>query len=133
MTARKMLGVSLALLFAASTLSALQSKPVDLTGTWTGTLTRSTGQAGPAHIVLKQKDAEVTGTAGPGPDNQTAITKGKVATVKGVTGVTFEAPQQSGAVMKFDLKVVEGRLKGSVTLERDGQTQQGTIDVGREK
>ena len=82
MTARKMLGVSLALLFAASTLSALQSKPVDLTGTWTGTLTRSTGQAGPAHIVLKQKDAEVTGTAGPGPDNQTAIPMGKVATLK---------------------------------------------------
>ena len=132
MTARKMLGVSLAILFATS-LSAAQTKPVDLTGTWTGTLTRSGGEGGPAHIVLKQKDSELTGTAGPGPDRQVPITKGKVTTVRGVTSASFESPQPSGAVMKFDLQMVDGRLKGNVTLERDGQTQQGTIDVGREK
>ena len=81
MRLRKMLVSAAALLFAASTLSASQAKPVDLTGTWTGTLTRSTGEEGPAHIVLKQKGTEVTGTAGPGPDRQVEIANGKVTTV----------------------------------------------------
>ena len=36
----------------------------------------------------------------------------------------------SGGVMKFDLKLTEGRLKGPVTLTApDGQSQSGTIDV----
>jgi hypothetical protein len=133
MTFRKMLGVSLVVLLAASTLSAFQPKPVDLTGTWTGTLTPGGGSGGPAHIELKQKGADLTGTCGPTPDQQTAITNGKVTTDKGVTSVTFEASPGSGAVMKFDLKVVEGRLKGNVALERNGQKQEGTLDVGREK
>jgi hypothetical protein len=51
-----------------------------------------------------------------------------------VTSVTFDATQPSGSVMKFDLKLVEGRLKGKVTLESNGQIRgQGTLDVGREK
>ena len=45
------------------------------------------------------------------------------------------SPAQSGRSpsRKLDLKVVEGRLKGGVTLESNGQTQNGTIDVGRAK
>jgi len=133
MRLRKMLVSAAALLFAASTLSAYQAKPVDLTATWTGTLTRSTGEEGPAHIVLKQKGTEVTGTAGPGPDRQVEIANGKVTTVKGVTSVTFDATQPNGTVMKFDLKVVEGRLKGKATAEANGEKREATIDVGRAK
>jgi opacity protein-like surface antigen len=133
MNFRKMLVLAVALVIAASPLSAFQAKPADVTGTWTGTLTTGAGQAGPAHMELKQKGAELTGTAGPGPEGQLPIANGKVTTVKDVTGVTFEVNQKNGAVMKFDLKVADGRLKGNVTLERDGQKQQGTIDVGREK
>lgn len=133
MTPRKMLGVCLVILFAASTLSAFQAKPVDLSGTWTGTLTPGGGQGGPAHIELKQKGADLTGTCGPTPERQTAITNGKVTTDKGVTTVTFESAQGNGAVMKFDLKMVDGRLKGNVALELNGQKQEGTLDVGRAK
>ena len=130
MTIRRILALSF-VLFVAAPLSAAQSEPVDLTGTWTGTLTRSTGEGGPAHIELKQKGAELTGTAGPGPDRQEPIRNAKVTTVKGVTSVTFETG--SGAVMKFDLKVVEGRLKGNVSIERDGQKREAVLDVGRGK
>ena len=133
MTVRQRVAAMLALFVAVSTLSAFQAKPADLTGVWTGTLTRTEG-SGSAHLDLKQKGTEVTGTAGPNADSQTAIAHGKVATVKGVTSVTFDATQQSGAVMKFDLKLVEGRLKGDVTLERDGEVRgRATLDVGREK
>lgn len=85
-----------ALLVAASTLSAFQAKPVLLTGVWTGALTRSDGSSA-AYLDLKQKDADVTGSAGPDTDRQSAIAHGKVETVKGVTTVTFDATQQNGS------------------------------------
>jgi len=133
MTVRKTVALVAALLVAVSTLSAFQAKPADLTGIWTGTLDRSDA-SGPAYLDLKQKDAELTGSAGPNADRQSPIAHGKVATVEGVTSVTFDATQPSGAVMKFDLKLVEGRLKGKVTLEADGQVRgEATLDVGREK
>jgi hypothetical protein len=131
MTVRPSVVLVAALLVAVSTLSASQAKP-DLTGVWTGTLTRSDGGSSTAHLDLKQKDADLTGSAGPDADRQTAIANGKVATEKDVTGVTFDATQPNGAVMRFDLKLVDGRLKGKVTMERNGETRDGTLDVGRE-
>ena len=133
MTFRKILVVPVALLIAASTLSAFQAKPVDLTGVWTGTFTPTGSEPGGAHLDLKQKGTELTGTAGPAAAQQTAIANGKVTTVKGVTSVTFDTTQSNGMVMKFDLKVVEGRLKGNVTAERDGQKRDAVLDVGRAK
>ena len=131
---RKMLVCAVALLMAASTLSAFQAKAVDVSGTWTGPFTRSTGgEPGEAHIVLKQKGTEVTGTAGPGADRQVAIANGKVTTAKGVTSVTFDATQPNGVVMKFDLKLVDGRLKGKATADANGEKREATIDVGRAK
>jgi hypothetical protein len=133
MTLRKALALTVAILIAAAPLSAAQTKPVDLTGKWTGTLTSAGEGAGPAHIELTQKAAEVTGTAGPSPDRQFPLSNGKVATVKGVTTVTFDATQPNGLVMKFDLKLVDGRLQGQVTAERDGQKREGAVDLGRAK
>ena len=132
MTFRKILVFPVALLVAASTLSALQQAKPDVTGVWAGSFTRTTGSPAEAHFNLKQKDDEVTGTAGPGVDRQVAIANGKVTTVKDVTSVTFEATQPNGTVMKFDLKLVEGRLKGKATAEVNGETREATIDVGRD-
>ena len=42
MPLRKILVLPLALLIGASTLSAFQAKPVDVTGVWTGSFTPST-------------------------------------------------------------------------------------------
>jgi hypothetical protein len=134
MTLGKLLGASLVLLFAASTLAAFQDKPADLSGTWTGTLTPTGESGGPAHLVLTHKGADVTGTCGSALDRQTGTGNGKVTTAKDVTSVTYDCALKNGTVMKFDLKVVGGRLKGNVTLERDGEKRgEGMLDVGRAK
>ena len=133
MTVRKLLVLPVAILIAASTLGAFQAKPVDVTGKWAGSLTRSDGQPSEAHFNFTQKGTALTGTAGPAADRQIAIENGKVATVKGVTSLTFQATQPNGLVMKFDLKVVEDRLKGKSTIEFNGETREATIDVGRAK
>ena len=75
----------------------------------------------------------MTGTAGPDADRQVAIANGKVSTVKGVTSVTFDATQPNGTVLKFDLKMVEGRLKGVARAEANGEKREMAIDVGRAK
>lgn len=133
MTLRKILVLSAAVLIAAAPVSAFQAKPVDVTGTWTGTLTPSGSPGGSGHLELKQKGTDVTGTAGPRPERQFPISNGKLTTVKGVTALTFDLTQPNGGVMKFDLKVVEGRLKGTVAMEENGQKQEGTADFGRAK
>ena len=133
MTLRRILVLPVALLVAVSPLSAFQATPADVTGVWSGTLTPSTGEQGPAHLELKQKGTELTGTAGPQPDRQVAIANGKVTTIKGVTSVTFDTSQPNGLVMKFDLKVVDGRLKGNVTGEMNGGKREAVLDVGRKK
>ena len=134
MTLRKMLGVFLVLLLTTPALAAVQDKPVDLSGAWTGTLTPTGESGGPAHIVLTHKGAEVTGTCGSAADRQTGTANGKVTTAKGVTSVTLDCALKSGVIMKFDLKVVDGRLKGNVALELEGQKRgEGTLDVGRAK
>ena len=133
MTFRKILIVPIALLIAASTLSAFQAKPVDVTGVWTGTFTPSGSEARGAHLDLKQKGTELTGSAGSAADRQSPITNGKITTAKGVTSVSFDATQPNGLVMKFDLKLVDGRLKGSVTAEADGKKLEAVLDAGRAK
>lgn len=133
MTLRKVLVPCVALLIAASTLSARQAKPVDVTGAWVGSFERTPGDKTDIRFNLTQKGADLTGTAGPDADRQRPIANGKVTAVKDVTSVTFDLTQPSGLVMSFDLKVTEGRLKGKVTAEPNGEKREGQIDVGRSK
>ena len=137
MTLRHLLAVSAAALLAAANLSAFQAKPLDLTGTWTGTFTSrtSTGEPDedPAHLQLTQKGGELTGTGGPSPARQMPIMNGKVTTVKDVTSLTFQITE-GDAPISFDLKLVEGRIKGKATATMpDGSTREAVLDVGRAK
>ena len=106
-----------------------------VTGTWTGTFTASDGgsprQEG-AMMVLKQDADVLTGTAGPDSERQFAISKGKVATTKEGTAVTFEVAND-GMVLQFDLKLVNGHLKGGAKAERDGQKLTADLDLARTK
>jgi hypothetical protein len=109
-------------------LSAVGLFAADATGTWTGTLTRTGGETGPAHLVLKQDGGKVTGTAGPGADEQHEIQDGKSAGGK----ITFEIPRENGA-MKFVLTQEGDQIKGTVSMQRDGDVQTGELAVRRAK
>ena len=115
------------MLFAAVGLMA-----ADATGKWSGSLIRtsSDGQehVGPALLELKQEGATLTGTAGPDAGERHNIQNGKAED----GNITFEVPNNE-SVMKFTLKQEGDSIKGSVTRERDGQTQTAKLDVKREK
>ena len=130
--------LALALVLAALAPAVVAQTTDSFTGKWEGTfrMQRPDGTEGdprPVVFDLTQKGKELTGTAGPAADRQVAIANGKVTTVKGVTSLTFDATQPSGLVMKFDVKVVDGRLKGNVTAEQDGKKLEAVLDVGRAK
>ena len=59
------------------------------------------------------------------------ITKGRVATVNGVTTVTFEVGQPDGPPLKFELEVVNGRLKGKATAEAHGEKREAIVGRGK--
>lgn len=100
----------------------------DATGTWTGTFTPSGEEAGPALLVLKQDGTKLTGTAGPGSEEQHEIRNGKAEDGK----LTFEVGDE-GPTMKFTLKQEGDRIKGDISRERDGQVQSAQLDVTRSK
>lgn len=109
----------------AIALSVATLAVADATGTWTGTLTKSEGDGGPAHLVLKQDGDKLTGSAGPDVNEQHPILNGRVE--NGV--LTFEL--ENG--MKFALKQDGDEITGEVTRERDGETQKAKLAVKRAK
>jgi hypothetical protein len=103
----------------------------EITGTWSGSffITTSDGQEknDSAYMVLKQNGTELTGTAGPNADKQYTILNGKVEGNK----VTFEA-QDGGTLIKFNMTLVDGHLKGEAKAEKEGRSMKAVIDVQRE-
>ncbi len=110
------------------TLTALSLFAADVTGTWTGTFTPDGEDAGPAHLVLKQDGATLTGTAGPGAEEQHEISNGKAADGK----ITFEVATDD-ATMKFVLTQDGDNLSGDVSREHDGEVQKAKLSVTRKK
>ena len=103
----------------------------ELTGTWTGTLTRKDAggeETSPAHLVLRMDGGKVTGTGGPSAEEQRAISNGAFENGK----FTFEIRNEE-SIMKFALTVEGEEIKGDVTLNRDGETRRGTLAVKRQK
>ena len=118
-------------LFLAPSLMAAE----DLTGKWSGsfviTFTSDSNvetKDSTAFMDIKQKEAEITGTAGENPDRQWAIQKGKVEGNK----VTFEV-QTEGPLIKFELTLVDGHLKGEARAEHEGQSVKAAVDLQRQK
>ena len=111
-----------------------QGKAVDLTGKWTGTMTRSAPDGRTQTIDfmfdLTQKGKELTGTAGPNAERQWKLEKG--GTVDG-TKVKFQVQQPDGPFRTFTLAVVDGRLQGEMLAEQDGQSFTTKVDHGRAK
>ncbi len=110
--------------------SPAPAKAADLTGSWYGTFIISVNgeqvDEDEAYMTLTQKGTDLTGTAGPNPDQQWPLQNGKVDGAK----VTFEV-QADGPMLKFALTLVEGRLKGDASASMDGQSMTAKVDVGR--
>ena len=125
---RRMFLFSGCAMFLAPALMAAE----DLTGKWSGSfaITFSDGDTkdSKAFIDIKQNEAEITGTAGESPDRQWAIQKGKVEGNK----VIFEV-QTEGPLVKFELTLVDGHLKGEAKAEHEGKSMKATVDLQRQK
>lgn len=118
MVARRASALVAVFLLGFSPVFALQEKAQDLSGTWTGKF-QVAGQADKeesAYLILKQTGAELSGSVGPNAERQQAINKGAVTTGKDGTAVTFDSGRP-GHVLTFDLKLVDGKLKGTVKDE----------------
>ena len=103
------------------------------TGKWEGTFSRQrsdgTQETEPLVFNLTQKAKELTGTAGP-PNHQLPIEKGEVNAGK----ATFQVQQPGGRLFKFSLTIVDGRLQGDMTGERDGVVRgQAKVDAEKAK
>jgi hypothetical protein len=111
-----------------------QTAAASFTGKWEGTLTMqrpdgTEGNPGPAAFNLTQNGKELAGTAGP-PDQQLKIEKAAVTAGK----ATFEVPPPNGALYKFTLTIVKGRLQGEMIVERDGAVRaRAKVDAGKAK
>jgi len=130
--------VMVLLLLVSSTLFAAE----DISGKWAGTLAITVdgkpAKNDPTHLVLKQTDATVTGTAGPNKDDQQITVTGKVETVrkdgKDVTNVTMKWDVPGGApALNFVLTVVDGQLKGPAETQFEGRKMVFTLDAARLK
>ncbi len=116
--------IGFALLLVAAVLAA-----DDLTGKWSGSFNITVD--GDSHddviyLVLKQSGTELTGTAGPDADRQWPILKGKVEGNK----ITFEV-QTDVPLVKFELTLADGHLKGQAQAEHDGHSLKAVVDVQR--
>jgi hypothetical protein len=113
------------------------STGVNVTGTWTGSFKKmADGQPqgeDSAMLVLKQDAGVLTGTAGPTEAQQNALSRGKVETTKDGTSVAFDIVAPNGATLHFQLKLVEGHLKGDVTAEFNGQKLNALVDLTKAK
>ncbi len=115
------------------TIAPVQAQKTNVTGKWTGTLTRTApdGRTQSIEFIfdLTQKGEALTGTAGPTPERQWPIEKGAVDGTK----VTFQVQQPDGPLRKCTLTLVKDRLQGPMILEFQGQTAEVKVDVGRAK
>jgi hypothetical protein len=109
--------------------TALFAAADNVTGKWTGsfaiTLDGETRDE-KAYLDLKQNGAELTGTGGPSADEQWPIQNGKVEGDK----LTFEV-QSGGPLIKFNLTLAEGHLKGEAKAEHEGRSMKAAVDLQR--
>lgn len=116
---------------ALAILSAGTMLAGDLSGTWTGTLTRNTDsgpQISTAHVILKQDGPKLTGSGGPSAEEQLPMKKVVVDGEK----ITFEV-EAGDSALKFAVVAKGDTIEGDVVQERaDGTTRTGKIALKRQ-
>ena len=125
--------LAIAALLLMNAPASAHAQTTDLTGKWTGTLTRTAPDGRTQSIDfmfdLTQKGKVLTGTAGPNAERQWPIQKGAVDADK----ITFQVQQPDGPLRTFTLKLVKDRLQGEMLAELDGQSFTAKVDGGRAK
>jgi hypothetical protein len=126
----KRLILALALVFAALPVLAAEDFSGKWSGTFTGTLPDGTPITETIYLVLTQKGAELTGTAGPNEEKQWKIQSGKVDGNK----LAFMVENPDNAVVaKISLALADGHLKGDFTAEKGAEKLTAQVDVTRVK
>jgi len=114
------------------TMAPAHAQTSDLTGKWTGTMTRTAPDGRSQTIAwmadLAQKGKALTGTSGPTAERQWPLEKG--AAVDGGK-VKFQVQQPDGPLRTFTLTLVDGRLQGEMLAELSGQSFTTKVDLGR--
>ena len=126
-----LLPIAAAVLIASAPAVAQQKTTPDLTGTWTGKfgITNAGEKEESAYLILQQTGSELSGSIGPSAERQQAINKGKVTTTADGTTAVFDTGRP-GHVITFELKLVDGRLKGTARDETYPDNKI-TVDVQR--
>ena len=116
-------------LFAASALCAADA---NVAGRWSGngTMTLPNGETRdtPVVMLVKQNGTEVTGTIGPGDDEQHPIQNAKIQGGK----LTMEVATDNGT-FKLDLVVTGDKIAGNGTAGQEGQTTKVKVELTRAK
>jgi hypothetical protein len=120
-------------LFVLAAIALAIPADTDVSGKWTGTMTRTgpeaSGESSPAMLVLKQAGGEITGTAGPNDGEQFPLKKGTIAGDK----VTLEIEPRENQSIKLQLVLSGEKMTGEITMSRDGQSRTGKLEVARTK
>jgi hypothetical protein len=120
----------LVLAFAALTGIARADDKSDLSGTWKWTITGADGQSRTATLKLKLDGDKLAGAV-MGRDNQeTAIEDAKYKNGEVSFTVTRERQGQKFTV-KYHGKVTGDTIKGKISFERDGQSQDRNWEAKR--
>jgi hypothetical protein len=125
---------TLASFFLLVALALAAPADVNVTGRWEGSFNAigpdgSTKETG-ALLLLKQSGSDVAGTVGPDENERFAIQKGKVEGTK----ITLEVQDGHGRMMKMNLALADGRIKGDVAMSGpNGESRTAKIDVGLQK
>lgn len=104
----------------------------DVSGKWTGTMTRTGpegGDSSPALLILKQTGGDITGSAGPNDGEQFPLKKGVITGNK----VTLEIEPRENQSIKLELVLAGEKMTGDITMSRDGESRTGKLEVARAK
>lgn len=122
-----------ALTLVLLTVAPAYGQKTDVTGKWTGTMTRTAPDGSAQKIAfmfdLTQKGEVLTGTVGPNAERQWKLEKGTIKK----NDVKFVVQQPDGPLRTFTLTLVKDRLEGEMLAEMNGQSFTAKVDAGREK
>jgi hypothetical protein len=109
-------------LFVAVLLFATSALAADFNGRWKGNALTE-GQASPIFLSLLQQGNTLTGTGGPTANDPDILQNGKVEGKR----IVFDLIPGGRFPLHFDLTLDGAELKGTVKVQRNGQTVTGQV------